>query len=65
MRVVWHYDQADTDLIKRAVNQFDWANAFSKLNINEQVSLFNNTIINIMNNFVPHETITCDDRDPP
>ena len=64
-RVVWHYDQADTDLIKRAINHFDWANAFLKLNINEQVSLFNTTIINIMNNFVPNETITCDDRDLP
>ena len=27
--------------------------------------LFNNTIKNILSSYVPHETVTCDDRDPP
>ena len=26
--------------------------------------LFNKTIKNIFSNFIPHETVTCDDRDP-
>ena len=26
---------------------------------------FNKTIKNIFSNFIPHETVTCDDRDPP
>ena len=29
------------------------------------VHLFNKTIRNILSNYIPHETITCDDRDPP
>ena len=29
------------------------------------VHLFNKTIKNIISNYIPHETITCDDRDPP
>ena len=29
------------------------------------VYLFNKTIKNILSNYFPHETITCDDRDPP
>ena len=29
------------------------------------VHLFNRTIKNVIRNFIPHETITCDDRDPP
>ena len=29
------------------------------------VYLFNKTIKNILSNCIPHETITCDDRDPP
>ena len=37
----------------------------SNLEINEQVSVFNGTITNIMPNFVSNELITCDDRDPP
>ena len=27
--------------------------------------MFNKTIENIMPNYIPHETIICDDRDPP
>ena len=26
---------------------------------------FNKTILNIVSNFIPHETLICDDRDPP
>ena len=29
------------------------------------VHLFNKTIKNILSNYIPHETITCDDRDTP
>ena len=34
------------------------------MNVNDMVHLFNRTIKNILRNFIPHETITCDDRDP-
>ena len=33
--------------------------------MNQKVHLFNQTIKNILCNFIPHETVTCDDRDPP
>ena len=26
--------------------------------------MFNETILNILRNFIPHETVLCDDRDP-
>ena len=29
------------------------------------VHLFNKTIKNILSNYIPHETISSDDRDPP
>ena len=29
------------------------------------VFLFNKTIKNTFSNFIPHEAVTCDDRDPP
>ena len=35
------------------------------MNINNMVHLFNRTIKNILYNFIPHEIMTCDDRDPP
>ena len=31
---------------------------------NEQVSVYNEAISNIMSNFVPNELITCNDRNP-
>ena len=57
--------EANVDLIKQAINNFKWEKAFSNANINEKVSLFNKTILNIFNNYVSHETIICDDKDPP
>ena len=29
------------------------------------MSILNNTINNLLSNFIPHETITCDDKKPP
>ena len=33
--------------------------------INDVFFLFNKTIKNIISNYIPHETVTFDDRDPP
>ena len=64
-REVWHYNDANTELIRRAVDQFNWQKAFLNKNVNEKVNIFNETILNILRNFIPHETVLCDDRDPP
>ena len=37
--------------------------AFSKLNINLRVSPFNKTILIIASNYIPQETVMCDDRE--
>ena len=39
--------------------------AINSTNTDEKVFLFNNTILNILNNYIPLETIICDDKDPP
>ena len=64
-REVWHYNNVNTELIRRAVDQFNWQKAFLNKNINEKVNIFNETILNILRNFIPHETVLCDDRDSP
>ena len=64
-REIWHYEKANADLICRSIDQFPWDNRFSNLDVNQKVHLFNQTIKNILCNFIPHETVTCDDRDPP
>ena len=45
--------------------QFGWESALNNLDANDQVSVFNLTIMNIVTNIViPNEIVTCDDQDP-
>ena len=53
------------DLIQQAIEQLSWEKSFTNLNINEMIFLFNKTSKTIFSNLIPHETVTCDDRDPP
>ena len=64
-RNVWHFFQGNSDHIKKTFNLFDWESSLNNLDVNEQVFVFNETIMNIMSNFVPNELVTCDDQDPP
>ena len=43
----------------------DWRFMFLNKNVHEQVSIFNNTLMNIFSNYIPNKYITIDDRDPP
>ena len=61
LREVWHYKEANADLMKRAINNINWEKAFSNTNITQESF----SILNILNNYIPHETIICDDKDPP
>ena len=65
LRKVWHYKEVNADLIKQAIINFNWEKAFSNTNINEKVSLFNKTILNILKNYISHETIIYNDKYPP
>ena len=46
-RLVWHYQQANTDLVKEAIELFDWEKSLSNLDVNKQISVLNETIMNI------------------
>ena len=50
--------------IKRAVDLFDWGSALIDLNVNEQESVFNDTITNVMLNFIPNKIIDCNYSGP-
>ena len=43
---------------------FDWHRAFVNSNVNEKVFMLNKTTLNILSNFVPHEILTVDNKDP-
>ena len=61
-REVWHFKEAKTDLIRRALNDFNWERTFSNTNVNEEVCIFNKSALNVLSNFI--QTILCDNKDP-
>ena len=62
---VWYYQRANNELIIRAINRFDWFRALPIVNVDEKVYFFTKTLLNIIQDFILPQTITCDDRDPP
>ena len=64
-REVWHYQDSNVGLIRRSINEFDWDRAFANKHVDEKVLILNKTVLNVLSNFIPHEVIVCDDKDPP
>ena len=65
VRKIWKYDRANAYLIKRAVSEFPWRQHLNNLNPNRQVTFFTETLLNIMSNFIPNDTIKVTPKDPP
>ena len=55
----------NADISKKAIKDLDCENTFSFINIDDQVALLNETILNIMSNLIPNETMIYGDWDPP
>ena len=65
-KTVWFYEKANLELIRRAINEFDWIRALSNVSTDKEVvCYFTETLLNIIHNFILHERIVCDDRDLP
>ena len=41
-RTVWSYEKANPELIRRAINEFDWTRALSNVSIDKKVCYFTN-----------------------
>ena len=64
-RLVWHYDKAKRELIDLSVKAFQWERLLKNIpNPNAQVKFLNETILNIISNFVPSSTITSNMNEP-
>ena len=59
----WDYKKADLSNVQKALDLVNWEKLFRIKNINLQVSIFNETILNIFSNFVLMK-VTCSDKDP-
>ena len=42
-----------------------WQGAFWNTSVTEKLVIFIKAVLNILRNFIPRETIVCDDKDPP
>ena len=49
-----------TNLIRRAIDMFDWDRAFVNTIVDEKMFNFNKTILNTLSNFILQETLTVD-----
>ena len=54
--------KADVSSIGKALDLVNWEKLFLNKNIDIQVSIFNETILNIFSNFVPNKIVTCNGR---
>ena len=63
-REVCYYKLANFECIHRAIANYDWEKAFYNIDVNKKVLLFNETVLNIIRNFILHEAVIFDDRDP-
>ena len=43
----------------------NWNFLFSRKSVHEQVTIFDQTLLNIFSNYVPSKLITVDNKDPP
>ena len=64
LQEIWHYREANTGFIRYVIKEFNWERIYPNTSIYEKVNIFNKTILNILSNFIPHETIVCDDKNP-
>ena len=62
-RKIWDFSRANKDAIRRAINEINWDIFFEGLDINEQVSVLNETLLNIFSNFVPNKIISVRSKD--
>ena len=64
-REIWHYGKANVDHIRKTINEFACYRSLANNSVNEKVNIYNTVIKNILSNYIPHDTIMCDDRDSP
>ena len=64
-RLVWNYKKANTESIRKSLKSVNWKTLFNSKTVNKQVSIPNETRINIFFNFVPNKRVTFDDSDSP
>ena len=62
---MWKFKKANATSIRKVILTVNWEFLFFNKSVHEQVSTFNNTLMNIFSNYLPNKFVTIDDKDPP
>ena len=62
---VWNCSKADVQNIQKAILDFNWRKAFESLSVDSKVDLLNETLLNILRNYIPNKKVKCDYHQPP
>ena len=63
-RLIWDYNKTDTQLLNCTIETFNWEKLLEDKNVNDQLHLFNKTMLNIFHNFISNKNIICNDKIP-
>ena len=63
-RTFWYFNRAREVSIQTAISEYPWEANLGTYDPNRQVDILNQTILNIMSNFVPNEVKTVRPREP-
>ena len=64
-RLVYNYENADSQAINKAIEDFNWEKSFRNADIDGQVRLFNKTVINISKTYNLNKYVTFNGKDLP
>ena len=64
-RHAWYYKYENTAQIKNALVSFNWEQALSKSSTSKKISILNETITNVMSNYIPNKIKVFDNQKPP
>ena len=61
---MWDFKRANISSIRKAIKMVDWQFMFLTKNTHQQVTIFNDILMNIFSNYIPNKYVTIDNKDP-
>ena len=61
----WNFKMVNITSIRKAILAVNWEILFFSESVHQQVSIFNNTLMNIFSNYIPNKFVSIGDKDPP
>ena len=60
---MWDYAKANKDKTREYLSNTDWDSKFENLSVNDMVSEFTTTVLDILSRFIPSKIDICNDKD--